>query len=259
MRTAAFYIQTCSVQHRGKPWTWLGQQGQDTATPVLAEILTIWVDISGPKTTKNKRLSTNGEEEQWGLHGTLTFLDKYVYVSQSSEVHAFFPTFSICLTTAFTAHRHIHTYTFIHTYMTHMYSCAGEIKMSAPLCPLGSISINSGVWRECPPMHWELSCLWYHLAPWELTALAQDSLSPKSQSTISTLHSCTSSTWSGSARHQQHICDCPNTVDYRKQPGKGKACNRHGMGQPWWSHTALRYRGCIIQQELDKILQHSTR
>lgn len=125
-----------------------------------------------------------------------------------------------------------HTYTYTHTYMPHMYSCAGEIKMSAPLCPLGSISINSGVWRECPPMHWELSCLWYHLAPWELTALAQDSVSPESQPTISTLHSCTSSTRSVSARHQQHICDCPNTVDYRKQSGKSKACHRHGMGQP---------------------------
>lgn len=82
-------------------------------------------------------------------------------------------------------------------------------------------------------MHWAISYLWYHLASWGLTAPAWDSVSPKSQTTISTLYSCASSSWSVSARQQQHIRDCPDTVDYRKQPGKGEACQ---IDMAWGSH-----------------------
>lgn len=112
-----------------------GSAGQGTAAPVLAHILTIWIDISGPRTTKNKKLS-NGEEKQWGLHRHTD----YSWMKQVCLRHSKLR--STCLlSNIFNLFNHCiyNTDIYIHTYMTHMYSCDGEIKMSAPLCPLASI------------------------------------------------------------------------------------------------------------------------
>ena len=134
-----------------------GSVGPGHSSPtVLAHILTIWVDISGPRTTKNKRLSTNSEEKQWGLHRhadsswTKQVCLRHSKLRSTCLLSNIFNLFNHCI---YSTDISIHIHSYIHTYMTHTYSGAGEIKMSAPLCPLASISIYSGACREWPSIH----------------------------------------------------------------------------------------------------------